>query len=42
MLCQFGEDERTIEKEYVTSKWEPYAQPVADKVNKDVQEKGGE
>ncbi len=24
MLCQFGEDERTIEKEYVTSKWEPY------------------
>jgi len=27
MLCQYGADERTIEREYVVSKWEPYAQP---------------
>lgn len=24
MLCQFGEDEKLIEQEYVTQKWEPY------------------
>ena len=28
-LCEYGEDERVIEKDYVTSKWEPYKSEVA-------------
>ena len=41
-LCQYGDDERMIAKEFVVKKWEPYVQPIINDLNKTAQEdKGG-